>query len=201
MPVQNESEMHNRPRVLLLGDSICGSYQPLVAKLMADRADVVGPDENGRFAAYTHSRLAGWLAELGQPDIVHWNNGLWDCGHWCEREPKQIPLDEYVATLRQILDDLRTLTRSIIWATITPIHEDRIADQYGFNWTNEEIDTYNAAALAVMTAEGVAVNDLHAVVKDNVAENLAEDLLHLSERGQQRCAAAVAAAIDRMMEE
>ena len=117
MPMQNESEMRNRPRVLLLGDSIRGSYQPLVAKLMADRAEVVGPDENGRFAAYTHSRLAGWLAELGHPDIVHWNNGLWDCGHWCEREPKQIPLDEYVATLRQILDDLRALTRSIIWAT------------------------------------------------------------------------------------
>ena len=199
MPVQNESEMHNRPRVLLLGDSIRNSYQPLVAKLMADRADVVVPDENGRFAGHTRSRLAGWLAELGQPDIVHWNNGLWDCGHWCEREPEQIPLDEYVATLRQILDDLRALTRSIIWATITPIHEDRIADQYGFNWTNKEIDTYNAAALAVMTAESVAVNDLHAVVNADIRENLEEDLLHLSERGQQRCAAAVVAAIDRMM--
>ncbi len=199
MPVQNENEMDNRPRVLLLGDSIRCSYQPLVAKLMADRANVVGPDENGRFAAYTHSRLAGWLAELGQPDIVHWNNGLWDCGHWWEREPTQIPLDEYVSTLRQILDDLRALTRSIIWATITPIHEDRIADQYGFNWTNEEIDTYNAAALSMITAEGVAVNDLHTVVKADVGDNLGKDLLHLSENGQQRCAAAVVAAIDRMM--
>ncbi|MDP7741669.1 MAG: SGNH/GDSL hydrolase family protein [Lentisphaeria bacterium] len=191
--------MHSRPRVLLLGDSIRSSYQPLVAKLMADRADVVGPDENGRFAAHTHSRLAGWLAELGRPDIVHWNNGLWDCGHWWEREPEQIPLDQYVATLRRILDDLRALTQSIIWATTTPIHEDRIAGQYGFDYTNKEIDTYNAAALAVMTAEGVAVNDLHAVISADVGENLGEDLLHLSERGQQRCAAAVVTAIERLM--
>ena len=199
MPVQNENEMHKRPRVLLLGDSIRCSYQPLVAKLMADRADVVGPEENGRFAEHTRSRLAEWLTELGQPDIVHWNNGLWDCGHWWERQPKQIPLDEYVATLRQILDDLRQLTRSIIWATITPVHEDRLADQYGFNWTNKEIDTYNAAALSMMTAEDVAVNDLYTVVKADVGENLGQDLLHLSEKGQQRCAAAVVAAIDRMM--
>ncbi len=188
-----------RPRVLLLGDSIRLSYQPLVAARMADRAEVVGPDDNGRWAAYTQQHLSQWVAALGRPDVVHWNNGLWDCGHWWEREPQQIPLEEYVAALRQILHHLRGLTPSIIWATITPIDEARTPGQYGFDYANAEIDAYNAAAQAVMNAEGVAVNDLHAIVAADVAVNLEEDRLHLSERGQQRCAVAVAAAVDRML--
>ena len=189
----------DRPRVLLLGDSIRLSYQPLVAEHMADRAEVVGPADNGRWAAYTREHLPQWLAELGTPDVVHWNNGLWDCGHWWQRDPQQIPIEDYVASLRQILNDLRAATASIIWATMTPIDENREPGRYGFDYTNAEIDNYNAAALAVMATEGVAVNDLHAVVGADLADNLEEDLQHLSERGMQRCAAAVAAAIDRML--
>ena len=94
---------------------------------------------------------------------------------------------------------MRALTPSIIWATITPIHSDRIPGQYGFDYSNEDIDTYNAAALVLMTAENIEVNDLHAVVNSNVKENLEADLLHLSALGQQRCARAVAAALNRLL--
>ena len=49
--------MRFRPRILLMGDSIRLSYQPLVAEQMQHRADVVGPDENGRWAGHTLTRL------------------------------------------------------------------------------------------------------------------------------------------------
>lgn len=201
MGMKGDGTRLDRPRVLLLGDSIRMSYQPLVAGQMADRAEVVGPEDNGRWAAYTREHLPRWLALWGTPDIVHWNNGLWDCGHWSDRDPEQIPLEDYVTTLRQVLNDLRALTSSIIWATITPIDENRTRGQYGFNYSNAEIDTYNAAALALMAAEDVAVNDLHAIVSADLADNLDEDLLHLSEQGKQRCATAVTAAIDRLVQQ
>jgi len=69
-----------KPKVILLGDSQRGRYQPCVAQMLSDRAEVVGPGENGRFSLYTAMRLPIWLKELGTPDIVHWNNGLWDLG-------------------------------------------------------------------------------------------------------------------------
>ena len=38
------------PKVMLLGDSIRLSYQPLVAERLAGKAEVVGPQINGQFA-------------------------------------------------------------------------------------------------------------------------------------------------------
>ena len=45
--------MRKKPRVLLLGDSIRGSYQPMVSEMLSGEADVVAPAENGQFALYT----------------------------------------------------------------------------------------------------------------------------------------------------
>jgi len=60
----------NRPKVLLLGDSIRLSYQPAVAKKLASVAEVVGPEENCQFASYTLSSLDRWIERLGKPDIT-----------------------------------------------------------------------------------------------------------------------------------
>ena len=38
--------MSDLPKVLLLGDSIRMSYQPLVGQLLVGRASVVGPADN-----------------------------------------------------------------------------------------------------------------------------------------------------------
>ena len=69
------------PRVMLLGDSIRMSYQPLVAELLAGRAEVFGPRVNGRFALFTLTSIPDWIAEFGRPDLVHWNNGIHDAGY------------------------------------------------------------------------------------------------------------------------
>ncbi len=49
--------MNDLPKVLLLGDSIRMSYQPLVAEILTGRAEVVGPADNCQFALYTLSSL------------------------------------------------------------------------------------------------------------------------------------------------
>ena len=50
-------------------------------------------------------------------------------------------------------------------------------------------DAYNAAARIVMTDLGIPINDLHAVISADCGTLLSEDQLHLSEAGQQACAA------------
>ncbi len=183
-------------KVLLLGDSIRISYEPAVRALLEQRATVVGPLENCQFSLYTLSALARWLTELGNPDVVHWNNGIHDVGHNPNRRPIQMPLDVYVGNIGLILKQLRATGARIIWATMTPTHPYRpfLADQW--SWRNEEIDRYNAAVLPLMQQEGVPVDDLHAVVSENCDLLLSEDQLHLSEQGIQRCAQAVVSSIE-----
>lgn len=95
------------PKLLLLGDSIRLSYQPLVADLLAGKAEVVGPRVNGRFALFTLTSLPDWIAELGRPDVIHWNNGIHDAGHHPKRRPVQIPLEDYAGNLRLTIEHIR----------------------------------------------------------------------------------------------
>jgi len=189
-----------KPKVLLLGDSIRMSYQPIVAELLVDEAEVVGPAENCQFSLYTLSALQRWLAELGNPDIVHWNNGIHDAGHNPNRRPIQIPLDVYAGNIELILKSLQATNAQVIWGTITPVHPERPFRDDEWAWRNEEIGRYNDAALAIMAEQGVPVNDLHAVVSSDVGRYLAEDMLHLSEEGQHACAEAVAGAVRKIRE-
>jgi hypothetical protein len=191
--------MNDCPKVLLLGDSIRMSYQNLVAQALEDVAEVVAPEENCQYSLYTLSSLHRWLNRFGTPDIVHWNNGLHDCGHNPRRSPVQIPLEMYVANLGFTLEILQETKAEIIWATTTPVHPQRPFNTEQWSWRNEEIDAYNRAARELFESKGIPANDLHAVVAADYDRYLAGDQLHLSEAGQQACAEAVANAICRYL--
>ncbi|MBD3183424.1 hypothetical protein GF312_14090 [Candidatus Poribacteria bacterium] len=183
------------PKVLLLGDSIRMSYQSLVAEKLKDCAEVVGPADNCQFSLYTLSSLSRWIKALGIPHIIHWNNGIHDSGHNPARSPVQIPLDVYRMTLEYILGNLRSITPHVIWATTTPVHPDRPFQNDQWAWRNDEIDQYNSTALKLMKNNHVPVNDLHSIVASDPDLYLAEDQLHLSQAGQEKCADAVARVI------
>jgi lysophospholipase L1-like esterase len=191
--------MKKTPRVLLLGDSIRMSYQPVVTEKLKGYADVVGPEENCQFSTYTLSSLDTWIGLLGIPDIVHWNNGIHDAGHNPDRIPIQIPLEVYENNLVLILKSLKSITPHIIWATSTPVHPDRPFRNDQWSWRNEEIDRYNSVATEFMKKQGVPINDLHSIVASDPDRYLADDQLHLSENGIAKCADAVTEAIRKYL--
>lgn len=191
--------MSSKPIVWLLGDSIRMSYQPHVAKLLQGEAQVVGPADNCQFSLYTLSSLARWHAELGDPVLVHWNNGLHDVGHNPGRHPVQVPLDNYVANLGFILNRLQDMGPTVIWATTTPVHPSKLFSGDTWLWRNEEIDRYNEVALKLMKQHQLAINDLHAIVAAAPDQYMAEDQVHLSEAGQHRCAEAVAEHVRQLL--
>ena len=192
--------MENRPKVLLLGDSIRMSYQPLVAKSLHGVADVVGPADNCQYSLYTLASLERWLKQLGDPDIVHWNNGIHDSGHNPARSPQQIPVEIYRLTLEFILQRLQETGAQIIWATTTPVHPERPLFDNQWSWRNEEIDQYNETALDLMKSHGIRINDLHSIVMSDVGNYLSEDMLHLSEAGKEKCADAVVAVVKEYLD-
>lgn len=124
-------------KILLLGDSIRMIYELYVKELLKDRAEVVGPDDNYRFVKYTLWNSGGWINELGRPDIVHWNNGIWDVFRYNEDIGIIIPLDEYVRDIRRTLKELRKTGAQIIWTNITHMFDDTAPCR------NEEKDLYN----------------------------------------------------------
>lgn len=191
--------MPDLPKVLLLGDSIRMSYQPHVARLLDGKATVVGPADNCQYSLFTLSSLDRWIGELGQPDIVHWNNGIHDCGHNPARYPVQIPSDMYRANLELILKRLSAMTPGVIWATMTPVHPERPFRESEWSWRNEEIDRYNEVARELMESHGVLINDLHRLVWANVSAFLSEDQLHLSEAGQEACAKEVVDSVSQLL--
>jgi lysophospholipase L1-like esterase len=193
--------MATPPRVLLLGDSIRMQYQPNVKATLEStgEAEVVGPAENCQFAEFTLENIDRWIEELGTPDIVHWNNGLHDVGHNPSRDPVQFPVDRYTANLEGILAKLRATGASVIWATLTPIDPDRPFQTDTWGWKVDDIATFNTAALGVMNAAGVPVNDLHKVVLSDYKTLLSEDMLHLSPDGCETLGAAVVEAVRKQL--
>ena len=182
-------------KVLLLGDSIRISYQPQVAELTTDEMEILGPADNCQYSLYTLSSLDKWLEDGANIDIIHWNNGLHDCGHNPFRSPVQIPIDMYISNLTFIYQKLTEFTDNIIWATTTPVHPERPFSGDNWSWRNQEIDEYNEAAVNLMKQNGVPINDLNFLISQNYDEYLCEDRLHLSESGIKICARAVAASI------
>jgi lysophospholipase L1-like esterase len=184
-----------KKRILLLGDSIRMSYQPKVKELLADTADVCGPEENCQFALYTLSSIDRWLAEFINPDIIHINLCLHDSGHNPKRQPHQLPIDMYIGNLRFILDRLFETKAKVIWATTTPVHPKRPFLRTEWSWRNQEVSEYNAQALDLIKQYNIPVNDLGSIIWSHIDEYLAADMIHLNEKGIEHCAIAVVESI------
>lgn len=176
--------------VLLLGDSIRQHYQKQVVRMLLE-FNVHMPSENGRFAAYTLNFLRFWLADCSYPDIVYWNNGLWDTTILYPEDGCFTPLNAYLETI------LRATGATVIFATTTPTHPNCARSDIPAlsHHNNADIVRYNIAAQALMERESVAVNDLYSVVNTYLIDYISADNIHPSDVGKDMLAQAVAAAI------
>ena len=112
-------------QVLILGDSISMGYREIVKQNLNGKADVCYYAENGRFSGYTLWLANQWVRDNGAPDIVHWNNGIWDISLEEPLKGNFTPIDEYADHLKRTIDLLkRAGTKHIIYATTTYQHPD-----------------------------------------------------------------------------
>lgn len=177
-------------KVLLLGDSIRMSYQDSVKKMLEGQAEVTGPADNGRFAKYSLCSIREWLNI--NPDIVHWNNGIWDISHY-QSDKIFTNKNEYIRDLELILSIIKKKNIAVIWATTTLV-SDICRDCH-----NEDIDEFNKAAAVLMEKHNIYVNDLNSAMK-NCDENLfIEDGLHLNQKGIDFCTVKVVDAIKQYL--
>jgi len=181
-------------RVVLIGDSIRMGYQAVVRQALADVATVWAPEENGFDSRNVLAHLDAWVFAQA-PTVVHLNCGLHDVKRDRDTQAIATPLPVYQDTVRQILERVLQGTEArVIWATITPVDEAQHRRCKDFDRYTADVDAYNQAALEVVTALGVPVDDLSSVVAGD-ARCAQKDGVHYTEDGYAVLGAAVARAI------
>ena len=183
-------------RVVLLGDSIRMSYQPLVAEKLAGRATVIGDEKNGGDSANLLTNFHGTVLRH-DPDLVHFNCGLHDIKF--EDGRHQVEIGTYKQNLESIVAQLQRDTRArLIWATTTPVIEARHQKNRPFGRYKKDIEAYNASAQQIMESAGIEINDLTAVVREaGIMDCLTEDGVHYNDHGKKLLADAVVARIEK----
>lgn len=177
-------------KVLLIGDSIRLSYRDAVSKLLAGRAEVLGPDDNCRFSAYTLFNLSNWVCD-DDYDVIQWNNGQWDTCHMLDGKI-HTPLSIYLELQARIASILLKKTKRLIFATTTPVWPEHFTTVSVRARRNEDIVAYNMAVTEMLSTLGVEINDLHSLIVGDIKQFICDDMVHLTDQGVEICAKAVA---------
>jgi lysophospholipase L1-like esterase len=191
--------------IVLLGDSIRMGYEPLVREALRGRAEVWGPPENGGPSSRVLSNLESWALSR-RPDVVHVNCGLHDLkkppnpSGGPDRGEPFTPLFHYAENVKKILAALKGLPGiRVIWASTTPVHEERHRSNPEFWRYQEDVIKYNRAAEEAARSLGLAIHDLYGLVMEAGRDRLLRhDGVHFTPEGYQFLAARVAA---KVMEE
>ena len=196
--------------LLLLGDSIRVGYCDIVKEMLDGKANVFFPEENCRFAQYTLRELQRWIVKFPEIDVVHWNNGLWDCAHLSvaggddgeaagvTMKPANVianyrydeealsPPEIYEYMLNRVVIRIKQLCpqAEIVFATSTPVVEEKATTLYR---SNAEVELYNDIARKVMKKHNIRVNELGEFAKTLTREHR-RDWVHYNDEGNQKLA-------------
>ena len=192
--------MPERPRVLIIGDSISMGYHDVVVSALRDVADVTRVPENGRWSANILEYFDAWVPPV-RPNVVHLNCGL----HDIIRRPEtnmapRTALDTYIANVREIVQRIRSASSAeVIWGSTTPTNSDVFFKRTGNERRDADVHAYNSAAAWVMRELNVPITDLFSVI-DTVGRNeLLKDGVHFIERGSQLLGTAVANSVRKVL--
>jgi len=180
-----------KPRVLILGDSISIGYTPSVEDLLQDQAVVVRPKGNCQGTNHGVKQIDRWLkVDGGDWDVIHFNFGLHDIKRIDPKtgkassspdHPRQADLETYEKQLREIVAKLKATGATLIFATTTPVPEGGVRPHRDI----EDPERYNTAAKKIMQENKIAVNDLYGFAASRLAEIQRPVDVHFTKQGSE----------------
>ena len=176
------------PRVLLLGDSISMSYTIPVRRRLAGVAKVHRAPDNCRSTRHSLTDLDRYLGDGGWR-VIHCNWGIHDITRTDGPDVRQVEVDEYGRNLDALFERLEATGARLIWATTTPVQEGTP------NREPDDVARYNAVAYGIVSARGIAVDDLYALTLPRMAELQPPRNVHFTAAGAEVLAEQVARSI------
>jgi len=175
-----------KPTALLIGDSICMGYRPFVKQKLMDKVNVIGINDNGGDSRNIIQHFEEWILNTNF-DLIHFNCGLHDLKVNRNTGEHQQPINVYEKNLREIVKRLKNETNAkLIWATITPVIDERHNAVKDFNRHQKDVIEYNKVATAIMNEENILINDLFSAIMNDILEDcLLNDGVHMSEHGNE----------------
>lgn len=188
------------PRVLLIGDSISIGYTVPVRELLKGKANVHRPLTNCGPTSKGVAEIDAWLGD-GKWDVIHFNWGLHDLKYMGPKgqnlaDPKlatshpQVPLDQYEANLKKLVDRLQQTDAKLIWRSTTPVPEGAKGRVVG------DSAKYNAVAAKIMKAHGIAIDDQYTFALKRLKKIQRPKDVHFTPDGSKALAAQTVNAIE-----
>jgi acyl-CoA thioesterase-1 len=189
----------NLPNVLIIGDSISIGYAGLVRARLQGKANVIHNPGNAQGTTWGLANLQEWLGDT-KWDVIHFNWGLHDLKHVTEagtsensndpNDPQQADLATYAANMEILVKQLKATGAKLIFSTTTP-YPDGVKPYR----LPEDAAKYNAAALEIMKANNIQVNDLYSLVSPKLETLQKPRNVHFKQEGSEVLAEQVAAVI------
>jgi hypothetical protein len=151
------------PHVLLIGDSIVGGYQSGVVALLQGKANVdvwMTPKHVGDRSLTNELKQN---LQNGPYAVIHFNeSGL---HAW---QPGRIPEGKYGPFMREYLQVMKAAApqAKLIWASTTPVTVQGHPGQ--LDALDQLISSRNALCVPIMQENGVAIDDLHALMMSHL---------------------------------
>jgi lysophospholipase L1-like esterase len=200
------------PNVLILGDSISIGYTLAVRARLKEKANVFRPlTSNGKGPENCSGTTLGvkavdrWLTGR-KWDVIHFNFGLHDMKRVTEaggsrnsnkpEDPRQATVEQYAENLAAIVAKLKAAGARLVFATTTPVTAGTTNPWRDFT----DPPRYNAAAVEIMNANGIRVNDLFALCEPQLGQIQARQNVHFNVKGSRVMAEQVARVIAEELE-
>ncbi|MDG2390883.1 MAG: SGNH/GDSL hydrolase family protein [Planctomycetaceae bacterium] len=204
----SHGDAEEKPRVLILGDSISIGYTPYVQEMMKGEAVVIRPTgkPNPKTKQVRAENCAGtnngvknidrWLKkDGGNWDIIHFNFGLHDLKRIKAdsgqnsndpKDPQQADLATYEKQLREITKKLHATGAKLIFATTTPYPAGVKPHR-----APEDAARYNEVAKKIVAEHSGTINDLYSFALPRLKEIQRPANVHFSPEGSQQLASEV----------
>lgn len=176
---------------LLLGDSIRQNYQQYVKSKLAGKANVLYPNDNGRFCQYTLRYIYDWVRSLTDGhgeivDVVHFNCGLWDILRLSNEDCPFTSEEQYRELLLRIYQRgcYACPNAKFIFALTTSVIEPGFTPGLAVGQRlNADIERYNEIAVKLFEPLGVGIDDLWTISRKLPQEAHSDDVHFETELG------------------
>ena len=160
------------PRVLLVGDSICGGYKRSVTRMLKNTATVDVWVTGKNLKKDDLEERQRQAMENGPYDVIHFNIGQHGLGNKIASDEYEPLFRKYIATWKKYAPQSK-----LIWASTTPRTVRENHNEFD-PVNNPKIVRRNAIAAKVAKESGIVVNDLYSIPAKH-RDLFAKDGIHL----------------------